>query len=579
MTKWTVKNIKPAKNGLDAICATFGVTPLTAWVMLSKGYTTVKDIDRLKNSNLSGLYPLKGLREVQKAFAIIEKAVEKGTPMCIYGDYDVDGVTSTVILTKGLRMLGAKADWFIPDRHKEGYGLNGESVRSIYERGCRLLITCDNGIASIEEIGLAKKLGMEVVVLDHHEPQFEHMAGEKKYILPEADSLVDMKLEEVDYPFINLCAGGLCYKFVCELYEYMGRELAINDELVVFAALATVCDVVELKDENRIIVRKGLELINREIKNPGLKCLVKLNNLLDKAVTEYTFGFIIGPCINAGGRLEVAALAAELFLTENEERIEELAARLYELNVTRKDMTIKSFEKLCQAAEECDDKVLVLFDENVDESIAGIVAGRIREKYDKPCIVLTRGENVAKGSGRSIEAYDMFEALTEYKELFEKMGGHKMAAGMSLPIENIEPLRVGLNKSCTLTKKDMERVLSADKIITLNEVSVSAAREMEIFRPYGTGNSEPLFGILGVTLSGVRLVGSDKSIVICSMRDKTRAFVSAVWFGGAERLEELAERGNVENVTFDVMASLKVDEYNGNVKPKLFIKDMRISKK
>lgn len=579
MTKWTAKNVKPINGAIETICGTFNCTPLVAWVMLGKGFVTTNDIKKLTNSNLADLYPLKNIEAVKKAFSIIENAINNGVHIYVYGDYDVDGVTSTVILTKTLKMLGAKVDWFIPDRHKEGYGLNGDAIRNVHSKGCRLLVTCDNGVASINEISLAKSLGMEVVVLDHHEPQFEYKNDEKIFLLPEADALVDMKLKNIDYPFRNLCAGGLCYKFAVEFCHYMGKELTIDDELVIFAALATVCDVVELKDENRIIVRKGLELINNKIENKGLRRLSELNKLESNLITEYAFGFVIGPCINAGGRLELAALAAELFVSEDENRIEELATKLYSLNAERKEMTLKSFERMSAVAENLDDRVLVLFDESVDESIAGIVAGRVREKFDKPCIVLTKGEDSAKGSGRSIDAYDMFEELSKHKELFIKMGGHKMAAGMSLPYENIDVLRTELNKGCTLTQQDMERVLVAEKIITLDEISVAAAQEMEIFRPYGMGNSEPLFGIVGVSLSDVRLVGNDKNIVICSLRDNTRAFISAVWFNGAETFEAIVGENNVEKMKFDIMATLKVDEYRGNVKPKLFIKDMRISRK
>jgi single-stranded-DNA-specific exonuclease len=509
----------------------------------------------------------------------------------VYGDYDVDGVTSTVILCKGLRRLGANADYFIPDRHTDGYGLNPSAIRDIAERGCDLLITCDNGIAAKAEIDYAKRLGMTVVVLDHHEPPYTEVNGERELVIPEAEAVVDMKLESIDYPFRELCAGGLCYKFVRELFQRAGKRLDIDAELAVFAALATVCDVVPLVDENRIIARYGLETINKKIDNKGLAALVKINDLADKKLTEYTFGFVIGPCINAGGRLEVAALAAELFISEDEGRISELAERLFELNSIRKEMTRESYERLAEAADEMTDKVLVMYDSEVDESIAGIVAGRLKERYNKPAIVLTKAGDGAKGSGRSVECYNMFEALSGYRELFTKFGGHKMAAGMSLPIENIEALREGLNRSCTLTDEQLERVVNADKIITLDEVSIYSAGETELFKPYGCENPEPVLALVGLDIKSLRFVGADKNIAQLFLADKTGNSISAVWFDGSELVSLINEhygsvvidderniKASLNGFKVDVMANLRLDEYNGNVKPKLNVRDMRISK-
>ena len=591
MTKWTVKNIKPAAGAIEYITSRFKITPLAAEIMLARGLNNMDEADRYLNAGMESLYLLADLPEVKKAFALVLDEIKSGGKIVIYGDYDVDGVTSTVILCKALRLLGGSVDYFIPDRHTDGYGLNPRAVRDIAQGGCSLLITCDNGIAAKNEIDYARSMGLKVLILDHHEPPFEEKDGVRSFVIPSADAVVDMKIPSVDYPFRDLCAGGLCYKFVRELFAHFGKKLEIDDELVVFAALATVCDVVALRDENRIIAKSGLEIINRTISNRGLAALVNINNLGDKRITEFTFGFVIGPCINAGGRLEVAELAARLFMSDSNEECNELSQHLFDLNQERKDMTSQSVERLCAAADNIDDRVLVMYDEQVDESIAGIVAGRLRERYNKPSIVLTQSGGTAKGSGRSIETYDMFEELSKHRELFIKFGGHKMAAGMSLEPDNVEPLRRALNDCCTLTPDDMERVLNVDKIIRLDEVSLFSARDMELFKPCGSGNSEPLMGLVALNIVYLRFVGSEKNIAVMTVSDSTGNSVSAVMFDGAVLKEILCnyfgssavdEEGNltvnISGIKIDVIASLQVDDYNGFTKPKMMIKDVRLNK-
>ncbi len=591
MTIWTVKPCKPLPGAIEQMCRRFKLTPLGAEVMLAKGFNNAALIEYFKNADINNLHSLTDIPQVQRAFSLILSAINKKLPIVIYGDYDVDGVTSTVILCKGLRAIGGMVDYFIPDRHTDGYGLNPQAIRNIAEGGCKLLITCDNGIAAKNEVAYARQLGMQVIILDHHEPAFEMINDEKHYILPEAEAMVDMKLEAIDYPFRELCAGGLCYKFIRDFFSYLNKPFYLDDELIVFAALATVCDVVPLVDENRIIAKRGIEIINKQKDNMGLRMLIEINELTKKPITEYTFGFIIGPCINAGGRLEVAALAAELFMCEDASKGQELAERLYELNSIRKEMTRQSFEALAEKADNISDKVLVLYDEAIDESIAGIVAGRLKEKYYKPTIVLTKSGDGAKGSGRSIDGYDMFNALSQYRELFTKFGGHKAAAGMSLPIENIQPLTKGLNESCTLTEKDMEPVLSAEVIVNMGEISINAAQDMEMFKPYGNGNPEPLLGAVGLRIVKLRFVGADKSIAQLSLRDSSQNNVAAVCFDG-EYLAEVInshygytyideDRNNTvvpEDIKVDIMANLRIDTYMGNEKPKLIIKDIRVSK-
>jgi single-stranded-DNA-specific exonuclease len=593
MTKWIIKNGKMSPSVTETISRMFNLSLLGASVVVSRGLNTARAIEYFITADIRNLHPTIALPEVKTAFGIIVKAIEDKSKIYIYGDYDVDGVTSTVILCKALRALGADVDYFIPDRHKEGYGLNRAAVEEICQRGCELLITCDNGIASKAEIARAKELGLQVVVFDHHEPPFEEGENGRQIILPPADAIVDMKLEFIDYPFRSLCAGGLCYKLMKELFAYLNRDFTLDEELAVFAALATICDIVELKDENRIIARYGLELINKTVHNLGLRKLIEANELDGRDINEHTMGFVIGPCINAGGRLEVAALAAELFMTEDERRAEELAAHLVNLNSIRKDMTKEGTDRLCEQADNMTDRVLVLYDATVDESIAGIIAGRVREKYNKPAIVLTRGEDGAKGSGRSIEAYDMFEELSHCREVFTKFGGHKMAAGMSLPEENVELLRQRLNQSCTLTEDDLERVIAADRLIKLDEVNLYTAGELERFKPYGNGNPEPVVALCNLVIKGLRVVGKNSDVVLMKFSDDTANVVSATRFGGVEQLREVINgfygcdflgennvlKRNPTELRVDIMANLRVDSYNGIETVKLIVRDMRLSKK
>ena len=591
MTKWTVKNKKILPGSAEKISKILGVTPLAAVAMLNRGLKSIEEMQRYKNVSVDSLHSLAGIKGVKKAFGIISAALEKHIPVTVYGDYDVDGVSSTVILYKSLKLLGADISYYIPDRYADGYGLNMRAVKKIADSGCGLLITCDNGISAAAEIDYASELGMQTVILDHHEPPYNtDKEGVKQYMLPDADAVIDLKAEGDNYPFTELCAGGLCYKFVRELYTYLGRELTLDDELLVFAALATICDVVELRDENRVIAYCGLEKINKKIDNIGLKKLVEINNMQGKRINEHTFGFVIGPCIKAVGRLDEAAYAAELFISEDVDETERLAEKLYSLNAMRRDMTADSVEKLSYNADKSDDMVLVLYDADVDEGIAGIVASRLKERYNKPVIVLTDSENGVKGSGRSISTYNMIGELTKVSELFTKYGGHKMAAGMSLPAENVDLLREKLNQSCTLTNDDIEPVFTADKIVTLDEISILSAGDMEIFKPCGAGNPEPLFAALGLRISNLRFVGAEKNVVQLTVEDASHNRVSAVWFG-ADRIIGLINgfygydviddghnlKGNIDNIQVDIMANLRVDSYGSLSVPKLNIRDMRIS--
>ena len=410
MSKWF---IRPCKVDIGNMCRKMGINVPLALALQSKGLNTpkkVKDYFNTENYNFGDITKLIG---VKRSFEIIEKAINERKKIFIYGDYDDDGVTSTVILYKSLKALGADVFYYIPNRVKDGYGLNVNAIERLIEKGMDLLITCDNGIAAIEEIKYAKEKGIDVVIYDHHEPVIK----DGKEVLPEADSVTDAKIENCGYDFTVMCAGGLCYRVMKAFYEYLGEKYTLEEEMVIFAGIATVCDVVDLIGENRAIAKRSLELINANIENTGLKHLVDINSL--ESVNEFHYGFVLGPCINACGRLEDASIAVELFIEENENRASELALKLFELNAERKAITLDSTEKIIDEVENStliEDKVLVVYDKELHESIAGIVAGRLKERYNKPAIVLTRAENGVKGSCRSIDKYNIFEALNNEKE-------------------------------------------------------------------------------------------------------------------------------------------------------------------
>lgn len=477
MSKWF---IRPCKVDIGNMCRKMGINVPLALALQSKGLNTpkkVKDYFNTENYNFGDITKLIG---VKRSFEIIEKAINERKKIFIYGDYDVDGVTSTVILYKSLKALGADVFYYIPNRVKDDYGLNVNAIERLIEKGMDLLITCDNGIAAIEEIKYAKEKGIDVVIYDHHEPVIK----DGKEVLPEADSVTDAKIENCGYDFTVMCAGGLCYRVMKAFYEYLGEKYTLEEEMVIFAGIATVCDVVDLIGENRAIAKRSLELINANIENTGLKHLVDINSL--ESVNEFHYGFVLGPCINACGRLEDASIAVELFIEENENRASELALKLFELNAERKAITLDSTEKIIDEVENStliEDKVLVVYDKELHESIAGIVAGRLKERYNKPAIVLTRAENGVKGSCRSIDKYNIFEALNNEKEYLGKFGGHKLAAGLSLPEENVEKFRCSINQHCSLKEEDFEQVYYIDGQLPFDFISIDGVEELDIMHP------------------------------------------------------------------------------------------------
>ena len=450
------------------------------------------------------------------------------------------GVISTYILNEALTRCNANVSFHIPDRIKEGYGINESIIRKAAEDNVDIIITCDNGISAIDQIRLAKELGLKVIVTDHHDiPFIEKEDGSREYIIPKGDCVVNPKRKDCNYPFKSLCGAGVAFKFIEELYREFNIPESEAIELLQYVAIAVVCDVVDLVDENRIMLKKGLELINNT-NNIGLRALFKATGLEGKTINVYSLGFVIGPSINASGRLEQAIWALKLLMEENKELAEELADKLHELNKDRQELTKEGLEKAIEIIESNNmdkDKVLVVYLEDVHESIAGIIAGRIRERYNLPAIVLTKAHDGAKGSGRSIEEYNMYEELIKCKDILGKFGGHPMAAGMSIPRENIDEFRKRLNELTVLTDEDVIPKVSIDMALKLSEINYGLIDEISMLEPYGKGNSKPNFAVKNLIVRGARILGKDKNVLKLNLTDGSM-FIDGIYFGNIEAFEE-----------------------------------------
>ncbi len=579
MAKWLIK--RRIKN-IEKICAVLGVSKPLAYSLALKGITSKKQAEEFINSINTPPADITLLRDVVKAYGIIKEAIDNEIPICVYGDYDADGVLSTTILSKSLSFLGADVTYFIPDRVEDGYGLSNSSVMNIYNRGIKLIITCDNGIASTEQIELAGKLDMQVIVLDHHEPDFVINDGVKTDIIPKASAVVDAKLKDCGYPFKEMCAGGLCYRFVKGLFDYLAEDFSsLDKELSTFAGIATICDVVNLYGENRTLAQRALKLINNNIENIGLEALVSLKNL--ETITSYHIGFVIGPCINASGRLDSAALAVELFLTDDITDATKKAKLLSDINEKRKAMTQTGIDNvIAEIGENPDDKILVIYNKDIHESIAGIIAGRLRENYNRPAIVLTDSHNILKGSARSIEKYDIFNGLYAHRDFLETFGGHTMAAGLSLKPENLEAFRKAINNDCQLTDGDLVETIRIDGELKLSDITEKAADEISLLAPFGKGNETPYFGLIGVQVVSFRLIGNDKRFVKVVVRDEKGYEASAIDFNNYDKWVDIIkskgytmESANMAKPYVDMVFRLEINEFNGYRNPQINIKDVR----
>lgn len=520
----------------------FGIDQVTARIIRNRDVIGEKAIEKYLHGSRRDFYSPWLLKDMEKAVAILQEKIENRNRIRIIGDYDIDGVMSTYILLESLRGLGCDVDMMIPNRITDGYGINEHLIEQAWQEGRDTIITCDNGIAAVTQIRKAKDLGMTVIVTDHHEVPFEDLEGERKEILPPADAIVNPKQKACSYPFAGLCGAVVAMKVMEALYEKMAPEVDLVDKMLPFAGIATIGDVMDLQDENRILVKEGLQRLHHTT-NLGLQELIRVNNLEPENISPYHIGFILGPCLNASGRLDTAKRALQLLLADSREEAAVLAGDLKNLNESRKEMTAQGLEKAIEQVESTsmmEDMVLVVFLPECHESLAGIIAGRLRERYHKPSFVLTRGEEGVKGSGRSIESYSMYEKLCECKEYLTKFGGHPMAAGLSLEEENVERFRRKLNEQSGLTEEDLVEKVTIDVPMPIHYIRKDLVQELSLLEPFGKGNEKPLFAQKNLWVSQMRVFGKNRNVVKMRLTDENGYPMDGVYFGNGD---EFAEEG------------------------------------
>ncbi len=538
MEKWFVA---AKKADFNKWAEEFHISPVLARILRNRDLTTKDEISKFLQGSLEDCYSPLLLKDMDKAVALLKEAIRQDIFIRVIGDYDVDGICSSYILLKGLKLLGARVDTAIPHRIHDGYGLNDKLIEEAKRDGVEMILTCDNGIAAASQIALAKELGIQVIVTDHHEVPFLEEKGVRRELLPPAGAVIDPKREQCDYPFKNICGGVVAFKLMQALSDNTESQPLSEamDELLEFAALATVCDVMELKDENRILVKEGLKRL-RQTKNQGLSALMEVNGIDCRRLSAYHLGFVLGPCLNATGRLDTAKRALELLQSRTKAEAMSAAAQLKALNDSRKSLTLKGVEQAEGYIEEHhmeNDKVLLLYLPDVHESLAGIIAGRIREKYNHPVFVLTKSEEGVKGSGRSIEAYHMYEEMTKVKDYFTKYGGHKLAAGLSMHEEDIEALRTALNESSRLSDEDFIPKVHIDVPMPLVYADESLVMELERLEPFGVGNPKPLFAQKELCfVSGTRM-GANKSFARFTVKTPEGEQRQLVFFGDLDRFD------------------------------------------
>ena len=564
---WMLQTKRADFNGL---AMRLGVSPVAVRIMRNRGLLDEREMRKYLYGTLDDLYDPRQMKGMETAAGIIEKKLIEGKKIRIIGDYDIDGVCSTYILLKGFHRAAGNGqiDYEIPDRIRDGYGINESIIRQAAEDGIDTLVACDNGIAALKEISIAKQLGMTVVVTDHHEVPVDAYGQ----ILPPADAVVDPKQDGETYPYHEICGAVVAWKLINVIYEDLGIPEHEWMELLEFAAIATVGDVMKLQDENRLIVKYGLKKIG-STKNTGLRMLVEKNNLDINNLSAYHIGFVIGPCLNAGGRLKSAKVALRMLLEQDPDRVSGLADELKELNDVRKDMTAKGETEAIEQVERfyMSDKVLVVFLPECHESLAGIIAGRLREHFHKPSFVLTRGEQSAKGSGRSIEAYHMYQGLCEVSDLLVKFGGHPMAAGLSIEESDIDEFRRRLNENAKLTEDDFVPQIWIDVPMPFEYVNEKIVDELKGLEPFGQGNEKPLFAQKSLTIRNVRVLGKNRNVVKMNLVTNTGHPFDGLLFADGDRFLEEQTGQN----TIDMIYYPDVNEYNGTRTLQAIIKNYK----
>ncbi|MFA9465218.1 MAG: single-stranded-DNA-specific exonuclease RecJ [Velocimicrobium sp.] len=576
---WFIKN---KKGDFSLIAKGHQIDPVIAQLIVNRGIHCNEEMDQYLNPSLSNMHNPLAMKDIEKACELLKKKISEGRNIRVIGDYDVDGVMATYIFVTGLLNCGAKVDYEIPDRMRDGYGINIEIVKKAVLDGIDTILTCDNGIAAREPIQYAKEKNLTVIVTDHHDiPIVEG--------IPDADAVVNPKQEDCQYPYKGICGAMVAFKLMEVLYDKCLVAHERVHELFEYVAIATVCDVMDLRDENRIVVKTGISCFE-QTKNIGLQALQEECGLLGKAISAYHFGFVIGPCINASGRLESAKLSLKLLFARKKEEASYYAKRLKELNDKRKKMTETNLQQAIEVVESSkrgDDKVLVVYLNDCHESLAGILAGRLRERYYKPTLVLTKTEHVVKGSGRSIEEYHMFEELSKCSDILLKFGGHPMAAGLSLMEENVDELRRRLNANTTLTEGDLTKKVSFDMVLPFEKIGIPLIRQMECLEPYGKGNEKPLFVLKDVVFISAQVLGVNKNVLKCKLQtNQAEGFYTGMIFqnimGFCETLEEKYGIGAFDELlshkktyVMDVVFGLNINEYNGLESAQIIIQSVR----
>lgn len=582
MEKWML-----LRKGADfeAIGKQFGISPRLACLIRNRDVIGEEEIGQYLNGTLADLHDGMLMKDMNLAIEILKEKIAEEKKIRIIGDYDIDGINATYILLEGLEYLGAQVDSDIPDRMIDGYGLNVDLIKRAYQSGVDTIITCDNGIAAAEAIAYGKELGMTVIVTDHHEVPFEEINGKRRYLLPPADAVIDPKREDCEYPFSGLCGAAVAYKLIETFCDVMGKDVEDLDYLIENVAIATVGDVMDLVDENRIFVKEGLEMLKRT-QNLGLKALIECTGIEISRFNAYHIGFVLGPCLNASGRLDTAKRALNLLRAKDKREADILAGDLKALNDSRKDMTKVAVEQALELVESTSlqqDSVLVIYLPDCHESLAGIVAGRVREKYYKPVFVLTDGDGGVKGSGRSIESYHMYEEMNRCQELLTKYGGHAMAAGLSMKKEDVEPFRKKINEYSRLTTEDLTEKVLIDMTMPLQCVTESFVNELEKLEPFGKGNTKPVFALRNVQIVTARILGKNKNVLKFSVRDESGTYMEALYFGDIQQFLDTIDtkygKGTsrqlqmqrCEGVTMSLTYYPGMNEYMGKVTPQIVI--------
>ena len=584
--KWLLRN---RKVDLKAMSEKYKISQLLCKLIVNRDIIDENIINSYINPVYKYLHSPKTMKDVVIAVDIIKRKIQENKKIRIIGDYDVDGIISVFILYTALKKCGANVDYEIPDRIKDGYGINENIVKVAYDEGVDTIITCDNGISAIDQIQYAKDLGLTVIVTDHHDVPFIEEDGVRTFLSSQADAIINPKQIECEYKFKSICGAGVAFKLMEALYEEIGMDKEECYKLIEFVAIATVCDVVDLIDENRIFVKNGLEMLNNS-KNIGINALKKACGLEDKEITAYHLGFVIGPCLNASGRLDSAKKGLELLLMEDDEEAKNLAQEIVDLNDARKHMTKEGVDRAINIIDSTDinnDNILVVYIPDIHESLAGIVAGRVKEKYNKPTIILTKSEEGVKGSARSIEEYNMFEGLLACKELLDKFGGHPMAAGLSLQEDKVDELRIALNNKCELTDEDLTRKIMIDSSLPLEYLNLHLIEELNVLEPFGKGNSKPVFGVRDAKITKAMLLGKDKNVLKLKLLTNNNITIDAMIFNDLENFESkiIEKYGNEEldnlynksnnNIPMDFTFYPSINEWNGNKSIQIVVNGIR----